>query len=196
MKERPILFSGPMVNAILNGTKTQTRRVIANIPHGVTGVTHNNARDIWFWWDGRLAGEVVNRYGKPGERLWVRETFRPSVCGDFAYRADKQIYEISEAKILSKAYPSLRWKPSIFMPRSVSRISLEITNVRVERLQDISEEGAKAEGVTRLPRHNNDVYGETNREAFERLWDQINGKKHPWASNPWLWVVEFRRVEA
>jgi hypothetical protein len=188
-KERPILFSGPMVRGILEGRKTQTRRVIAKVPDGVTGVTHNNAKDIWFWWDGRLAGEVVNPYGKPGDRLWVRETFKPTnpvLDSRFLYRADLRSPDLGKP-----------WKPSIFMPREASRLTLEITNVRVERLNDISGADALLEGITATL--GGTVFGFAAVKAdakrkFAMLWDVINAKKHPWASNPWVWVMEFKQI--
>jgi len=93
------------------------------------------------------------------------------------------------------AYPFSR--PSIHMPRWASRIALEITNVRVERLQDISEEDAQAEGVPKsITQYGLTIDYENYREPFIELWDKINGKKHPWASNPWVWVVEFRKIDA
>ena len=128
--------------------------------------------------------------GQPGDKLWVRETWR-RVEGYIDYRATinkEQHYGDSDA-----------WRPSIFMRRGDSRITLEITGVRVERLQDISEKDAKAEGLARDPAHpgvwtwpgypsgsTNPIY------AYHLLWDSINGKAYPWDSNPWVWVIEFR----
>ena len=156
MKERPILFSAPMVMAILAGTKTQTRRVIKPQP----SVAQNCP------------------YGTPGDHLWVKETFWTG--GDAVnYRADGEMPEYMR--------DVSRWKPSIFMPRKLSRITLEILDVRVERVQDISEEDAKDEGG---------LYGAGSyRDGFAVLWDSINGKKHPWESNPWCWVLTFKPCE-
>jgi hypothetical protein len=217
-KERPILFSSAMVNAIIEGRKTQTRRVVKPQPHHTTS-EFTSAADWgvgeaeWFKpvialpdFEGDVGSEshkaalaefdanpnesIHCPYGKPGDRLWVRESFTPRYFDDNspAYKAD---WTTGAAEYVTEP----KWKPSIHMPRALSRITLEITNVRVERLQEISEEDAKAEGVERQPRSNNDVYGEDYREAFQRLWDKINGKKHPWESNPWVWCVSFRRID-
>jgi hypothetical protein len=176
MKERPILFSAPMVRAILDGTKTQTRRIIKDLggdndwgcpcPFFINGITSTAFFD---------AGEDVRLcpYGYPGELLWVRETFCPAHYKAGANQAD--LDWLRER--------GMRWKPSIHMPRSASRITLEIVSVRVERLNDISEDDAKAEGVT--------ILGgcKTYKQEFELLWNQIHGN---WNSNPWVWVIEFR----
>jgi hypothetical protein len=182
VKERPILFSGPMVRAILAWTKTQTRRVVRgdftlvdDWPHRLIGG------------DGHEVA-LACPYGVPGDRLWVRETWRSD---DFApddpsrtiYRADGPDDLIRETRGI------IRWRPSIFLPRYRSRLTLEVTAVRVERLQDISEEDAEAEGAFAL--------GDaacSHREWFMGGWDSINGKRAPWASNPWVWVVTFRRL--
>lgn len=138
-------------------------------------------------------------YGKPGDRLWVRETWLPRNNGTrFFYRAD---LDPVEAAGISGMYSDKGWRPSIFMPRWASRITLEIVSVRVERLQDISEEDAKAEGVTggyqgwNIPEDRHQWH-HPHRASYSALWDSINGKKHPWESNPFCWVIEFRRIEA
>ena len=165
MKERPIIFSTPMVKAILDGRKTQTRRVIKDQPP-------LSMRDMF------KPKNLKCPYGQVGDRLWVRETFKPYNCmGGFAYKADGD---------LSTGFP---WKPSIHMPRGASRITLEITESRAERLQDISEEDAKAEGVKCCPNAVSDY-----KHHFMILWDSINGKKYPWDSNPWVWVISFKVV--
>ena len=175
MKERPILFSAPMVRALLAGTKTQTRRIV-------------KARDLE-WMDvhqGLREPDNAERcpYGQPGDRLWVRETFghfernenfAPG-CEVF-YRADGESLAVE------------RWRPSIHMPRWASRITLEVTGVRVERLQDISEADATAEGVSAIP---DEMRRATPRCDFQALWQSINGPDS-WAANPWVWIVEFRR---
>lgn len=234
MKERPILFSGPMVRAILEGRKTQTRRVIKPQPvpfiqytpdiHPTTRTapyidaycgerkTAKNPRGMsrdWYWWtaDNRL-GEHVARcpYGQPGDRLWVRETFADlrgaGFDRAFAYLADssKKGYEDEESKRCRLDY-GVKWKPSIHMPRIASRITLEITGVRVERLQDITEEDARAEGITDggcTECGNHEPCGCANpspdaRDAFCFLWGEINGAES-WAANPWVWVIEFKRL--
>ena len=192
MKERPILFSEPMIRAILNGTKTQTRRVLKPQPTGWAG-----GPGVWLP-NGKPAPlvpmddtvlpfgrAIACPYGQPGDRLWVRETWA-RIDGDrderdaIAYRAN------GEAQ-------ADRWRPAIHMPRAASRITLEITSVRVERLQDISEADAIAEGTRgghgSIPGYNHNA---TPVEHYRSLWEFIKG---PWEANPWVWVVEFRRLE-
>jgi hypothetical protein len=165
LRERPIMFGPAMVCAILAGAKTQTRRLVKM---HADGSSYNRCR-----------------YGSPGELLWVRETWtnlaRPGYQRVPVYRADGP-----EGDQLPEG---VHWKPSLLMPRWASRIDLEVTGVRVERLQDISAADAAAEGC--VPRQMD--YGDP-RAAFEGLWDAINGKRAPWASNPWVWVIAFRRL--
>lgn len=204
MTERPILFSGPMIRAILDGTKTQTRRVVtAKVwDQDEDGKRRQYVTTPGVWGDGRemTAAEVTERfrcpYGQPGDRLWVRETcLMQSVAEgpvlDIMY-ADHEDYDI--------CYPSkgdafdLGWRvrPSIFMPRWASRITLELTDVRVERVQEISEEDALAEGCFDEKEHD----GSLPSEVFRDLWDSINAKRgYGWEVNPWCWVLTFRRVE-
>lgn len=194
MKERPILFSAPMVRALLDGAKTQTRRVVKAtgraLRHGGGDPTPRPAsgrliyRDNGAWDDSPLVTVPIAAcpYGQPGDRLWVRETWGP--CdGGFCYRADEPSG--------STAKPDDgRWHPSIHMFRVASRITLEISDVRVQRLQDISGSDAVAEGVyARLPDN-----GIAQCE-FADLWRSINGADS-WAANPWVWVVSFHRLEA
>ena len=166
-KEHPILFSGEMVRAILNGRKTQTRRVVTQAK--MQDATEDVIGLLW------RAGEIRCPYGTRGDSLWVRETF--AIWGQFqdgpayCYRADGD-----------KA--GIMWKPSIHMPRKASRIMLSVERIRVERLQNITEDDAAAEGIER----NSGPYI----LDFARLWDQINAKRgHTWSSDPWVWVVEF-----
>lgn len=197
-----------MVRVILDGRKTQTRRVVKG---GFPNARPGNKLPSYLPDERYPDGEIVWQgplcpYGKPGDRLWVREAFRVETDGDEQYvtfaadgrtRHNPKISEKwshDQAVAFGDVVHGPYTRPSIHMPRFISRIDLEITKVRVERLQDISEDDATAEGVTLIPLHNNDVYGETNREAFERLWDKINGKKYPWNSNPWVWVIEFRKI--
>lgn len=208
MKERPILFSAPMVRAILDGTKTQTRRLVKPQPMMVTN--HTIAT-----WDGPSAAlqqqlERMGRgfpYGQPGDRLWIREKFQPLLAdGVEHWRAD---WETGKGYAIS--YPATdgikEWidaddnigsgcKPSIHMPRWASRITLEITGVRVDRLQDISEADAIAEGC---PIKNPDSFVRGHGAAsasgwYSDLWQSINGPGS-WDENPWVWVVEFKRLE-
>ncbi len=187
MKERPILFSAPMVKAILAGNKTQTRRIVKD--EAVEGATARGCP-----------------YGTTGDRLWVKETFfdarlfkhEPLFAAmklDYIYRAD---YDYREGKREPSVIADHHWKPSIFMPRAASRITLEITGVRVERLQDISEDDAKAEGFIPMKiggTPQSAIGGETYRDGYAYLWDGINGVG-AWAKNPWVWVIAFKKLEA
>lgn len=189
-----------MVQAILSGQKTMTRRVVKDQP---------NAKDVTgcgmscFTPDGKIsirghrpdgsAAEWFRKgYGLIGDRLWVRETFQIIPPNKIFYKADKE-------NIANKG-----WRPSIFMPRSASRITLEITGIKVERLQDISEEDAKREGVekTEFGYKNYDKSypvaefmggGSPARRSFMTLWESINGTGS-WNANPWVWVIEFKRI--
>jgi len=211
MKERPILFSAPMVRAILEGRKTQTRRVVKVQPGPSCCIEEGDEGEPPFVYSslyGDGPGYEVHEsrapcrcpYGAPGDRLWVRETWMQnpgreiSPDGnrhDVIYRADECHYG-----------PAIRWRPSIHMPRWASRIDLEVTGVRVERLQDISEEGAIAEGVGRvgerfkgyMPLHTGGQYDPAlAKTSFSQLWESINGDGS-WDANPWVWVVEFNRA--
>lgn len=211
MKERPILFSGAMVRALLAGTKTQTRRAI-KLPHmnplgawepmEVGGPNGGRLRDgstipaQQSIWHTRTGDSLLCPYGQPGDRLWVREAFAwskddPARCEFVAYRA-------------THGFPNgPKWKPSIHMPSWASRITLEITEVRVERLQDISEADAKAEGIkamgveadggwhTEGGRH---FHCTDPRQSYYSLWESINGPGS-WGANPWVWTVSFKRIK-
>jgi hypothetical protein len=197
-----------MVRAILEGRKTQTRRIVKPSAH----VSINDG-GIAYW------GSHCP-YGQPGDRLWVRETWRP--MGDLA-RLAVHIGCDPDGVVAYKADDDgsnvLPWRPAIHMPRWASRLTLEITNVRVERLQDISEEDAQAEGVktvwtgrSELPcggvanaefinyeppagcELKDIVQAQTFRNRFAQLWDSINGVGS-WDANPWVWVVEFKVVQ-
>lgn len=238
MKERPILFSAPMVRAILAGTKTQTRRAVKPQPRIVDGAPD---------WK-----SVRSPYGQPGDRLWVREAWRvgawlhrdpggrrpnavaidyqsdnfarrewlPCVDHDLFQRLVRQ--SIADAQRVGiKPFGAdeynwkagngpTRWRPSIHMPRWASRITLEVTGMRVERLQDISEQDCVAEGIqiSSSARRSDACYGiyeclmpdgktHFNNSAYDLyrvLWEQINGPGS-WDANPWVWVVEFKRLK-
>lgn len=208
MKERPILFSGAMVRAILDGRKTQTRRAVkpqAAYPASYDSVRYRiNGCAAEFYLPGATEPAIrwLCAYGKPGDRLWVRETFTPDgvnakAAADLGrqsvhYRADGEAPD----------YLKVRWRPAIHMPRWASRITLEVERVRVERLQEISESDAIAEGVLPLTGQflgsfavpgTRAASGTTAVECFSRLWDSINQKKgFGWAANPWVWVIEFK----
>lgn len=203
-----------MVRAILAGKKTQTRRIAANRGRLVRfdGVTARFVDEIP---DDPVPADVSHRYGVPGDRLWVRETwcdltethgtpwekFNPATkCYERGrhrfvwYRADGEQPGLGDC--VSVAEP---WRPSIHMPRWASRITLEVIGVRVARLQSITEEDAKAEGVE--PRYSGDyrlngqhITGAPYRHSFFVLWDKINGDRATWASSPWVWVVSFRKI--
>lgn len=210
MTERPIIFSGPMVRAILAGRKTVTRRVVklpkwADSSQGIEVEQLHGDGPPWPVAISRETGCPVDLdcpYGQPGDRLWVRETwthdapdietaraaYEDALLGGMTYGP---YYRATEC-----APDTLTWRPSIHMPRWASRITLEVMSVRVERLQEISEADAHAEGATWADNRPGHDYPKTKREAFSALWDSINGKSHPWSSNPWVWRVEFKRVEA
>ena len=202
MKSRPILFSAPMVRALMAGTKTQTRRPLrdgtwldpkegvirmCSVGNGVTGFQ-----------------SVACPYGVPGDQLWVREQF----AGSIAYERHgyplrewgNKIWYCADGEPRSGQWT--RPRPSIHMPRSLSRITLELTDVRVERLQDISEADALAEGVTpkwepgcsgRLMEAIGGFSFRPAASAYADLWEQINGAGS-WDANPWVWALSFKRV--
>jgi hypothetical protein len=232
MKERPILFSGPMVRALLAGAKTQTRRLMKPqpdpLPAGQPRISPYD--DSGFHWASDKCRSMVDLgtaahlspYGSKGDRLWVRETWSQSArsvypCPQCWYRADYGKHDDPAREQLNhdrgctgnqancfacvaEREGKFVWRPSIFMPRWASRITLEVTSVRVERLQAISEEDAKAEGVhhsaaATAKQSTIDTHGMTPcRAAFAALWEQINGKKAPWSSNPFCWAISFRRT--
>lgn len=182
MKERPIIFSGPMVRALLAGTKTQTRRVYRARPVDNIAAEHG---PVW---------SLPSPYGAPGDRLWVRETMDYSAeHANFYYAADRRgVGEYVYARLVARDWKP-RTVPSIHMPRWASRITLEVTEVRVQRVQDISEEDARAEGV--LPAGANPSHYKPARDLFRTLWNDINEDRAPWASNPWVWALTFKRVK-
>lgn len=239
MRERPILFSGEMVRAILNGTKTQTRRVIS-LRHGLEffggrgdeddptqwgyffdGPEHHGYCVIARGFNQRFNNGLVSMacpFGEVGDRLWVRETWQLLEHMGYTFDDDAVVWRATAPNnevdlpnfnsntLEVRRLEVLRWRPSMHMPRWASRITLEITNVRVERLNDISEDDARAEGVGREFAHDDREHTEGERLsgyhpimshgiAFARLWNCLYAKSAPWDSNPWVWVVEFKRVE-
>ncbi len=233
MKERPILFSASMVRALLDGSKTQTRRAckpaqfyslsaVVEVPDPMErGQVYNGSHF------GDEEGEVqfACPYGGRGDQLWVRETFVmgwPLNGHGIVDKYDDEGHEKPKQTFYRASNPDLTWcdgsddtpipvpwKPSIHMPRAASRITLEVTSVRVERLQDISEADAMAEGIAYGPTcdeggRSGGYHWDRNREdedvwpaavqAFRQLWIGINGP-HSWAANPWVWVVEFKRFQ-
>ncbi|SHL40894.1 hypothetical protein SAMN05216428_102310 [Nitrosospira sp. Nsp11] len=217
MKERPILFSAPMVQALLDGRKTQTRRVVKLRGKDGVQATH----DCWRYLEtDSLTGNQADRrnggmhlwqhrtdiarlieercpYGQPGDRLWVRETHLRATADEIHFRADGDFPE-GAAKMLGG------WRPSIFMPRKFSRILLEITAVRAERLQDISEADCYAEGVEHDHSEIDHIYWvgdyfgeiqtlESAVACYKILWETINGAGS-WDANPFVWAIEFKRI--
>lgn len=182
MKERPILFSGPMVRAILEGRKTQTRRVVKFEFVKTIPVPENSAFREGTEWKSECP------FGQPGDRLWVRETWAPhaDMPPSAIYRCDRG------GDYQDTVTPNFRWRPSIHMPRWASRLTLEITAVRVERLQDISEEDVWEEGCTK-PSGYFGCPGQAQ-SIFRSLWGAVYGHES-WDANPWVWVVEFKRME-
>jgi hypothetical protein len=186
MTERPILFSAPMVRAILDGGKTQTRRVVKSkrepvlIPFAALQSEMQEHLELLGWrqWTKGHLGPPCP-YGQPGDRLWVRESFAKDSDG-YVYKATCPWWD----SLIGK-------KPSIHMPRDASRITLEITDVRVERLQHISEVDAQAEGAFFAP---DAAYKNSFKQGFENLWQSINGPES-WDANPWVWVVSFKQVK-
>ena len=241
MKERPILFSAPMVRAILAGTKTQTRRVVKGAPEDWSPVQpqvyaptivdrhgfEQPGPDAFGAGDAQGQHWIRCPYGQPGDLLWVRETwgYRCSsstqqsglFMNTVGYRADDARQTFGPMPMDGVGLPQQRdrapdeahekweaylnrywrqWRPSIHMPRWASRITLEVTDVKVERLQDISEADAIAEGTPgghgAIPGY---TYNATPTEHYKLLWESINGPGS-WEANPWVWCVSFRRVPA
>jgi len=193
MEERPILFSPQMVNAILDGKKTMTRRIIksktglfeinsANYEHDAAHYYH--CRTVTLLDDNEKGiGTLFCPYGRIGDILWVRETYRiinhSGTGSKFFYKADACQQDLKDKTI--------KWKPSIFMPKYASRIRLRITDIKVERLRDIYEGDAYKEGVR--PLQNQSAIG-----TFYELWQQINGDGS-WEENPWVWVISFETLK-
>ncbi len=222
MKEHPIIFSTPMVKAILEGRKTQTRRLTGKgmeiinanpnawhlAPYHAQGMIWNG-KALYQWDNDKLQdphGEskmctIGCPYGQAGDRLWVREAHRfiteKGTPNDFGVVFKDGCINFFRDNAGVMNYPvEDRWRPSIFMPRWASRILLEITEVRVQRVREISEQGATAEGINEeSPLFNayEPHYDLHRKDAFCRLWGSINAK-HPWGSNPWVWVVSFRKL--
>lgn len=186
MKERPILFSGPMVRALLAGTKTQTRRVCK--PARDQALSYVVAiPDTAMWGDEEgLATSFACPYGRPGDRLWVRETWRVFGGREYEYQ---QLASAVQYRADEVGFEQKDWRPSIFMPRWASRITLEVTGARVERLNDISEADAVAEGIPPFPTSPSNI----PRMHYATLWNSINGAGS-WDANPWVWAISFKRV--
>ncbi|HDR9087149.1 TPA: hypothetical protein QDB10_003062 [Burkholderia vietnamiensis] len=217
MKERPILFSGPMVRAILEGRKTQTRRVMKHQPpddvapitaaryHPTIVDRHGDEApgpEIFGAFSDDGDWGCKSPFGEPGDRLWVRETHLAWWKLDEANPGGPRVFS-HVAAYAADGYelePGEKWIPSIHMLRAASRITLEITGVRAERLQSISESDARAEGVTIEGHHMRGycagAYWPPSIRAFHDLWDRLNATRgHGWDANPWVWAIEFRRID-
>ncbi|MCW7609078.1 hypothetical protein OM392_14465 [Serratia bockelmannii] len=222
MKERPVIFNGEMVRAILDGRKTQTRRVMKVQPKP------SETRPGDFWFSSKKLESMVHvsdftpgnspiadchlffqehccPFGQVGDRLWVRETWAEagaSAPNLTLYRSNYPAHVPAGYENVPEA-EDIRWRPSIHMPRWASRILLEITAVRVERLNDISEEDARAEGISDggcLNCGDSEPCGCASpdpdaTDAFAYLWQSIYGLES-WYTNPWVWVIEFKQVSA
>ena len=232
MTERPILFSGAMVRAILEGRKTQTRRVVRGVdecPHGYDGVVtatvpkeaHLRGMHCFALASG-VSLYLRCPYGAPGDRLWVRENGwqrperTPRMMREGADTWPRYEYDADITQADHEQLKEWGWKrrPSIHMPRAACRLILEVTSVRVERLQDISEADAIAEGCSAEDQIENALVDPMNgranvvwaeragsaKEAFCNLWQRIHKRPHDeptaWEENPWVWVVSFRRAAA
>lgn len=221
MKERGIIFNTEMVKAILDGRKTQTRRIIKSVPtthnfHGwVTSSTHkkNEGKACWAISDSPLLNEPIRLncpLGKIGDRLYVRETYCEGRIDEYdaEHPLDRYLYvdQSSEGIVYKEMCISddiriddVAWKPSIHMQKKLARIWLEITDIRVERLNCISQSDAIAEGST--PSHPSiDAisrecgFPDFSRSWFAQAWVDIYGKES-WNNNPWVWVIAFKKVE-
>lgn len=213
MKERGMIFNGEMVRAILDGRKTQTRRPIKWKQTRFTEIGEREDGGYWPWSeDAEHACDFWHPcpFGAVGDRIWVRETFCP--VDDTQYGGEKWVdyratpkFEASHPAGWDSApndAEALKWRPSIHMPRWASRILLEITDVRVERLNAISEQDARAEGIIDggcLNCGEPEPCGCANPEpdatdAFAYLWQSIYGQEN-WNANPWVWVISFERIE-
>lgn len=199
MKERGMIFNAEMVNSILSGRKTQTRRPVkfpfrdVNLGCELSGNELAGELSAGNYWNSRV--------GQPGDRIWVRETWAEAG----ASAPDLTLYRANYPEHVPAHYENvppvdeIRWTPSIHMPRWASRILLEITDVRVERLNNISYDDAISEGITQewtcidpglgSYAHKNDV-----QDDYETLWKSIYGEES-WAANPWVWVISFKRIE-
>lgn len=215
MKERPILFNAEMVKAILSGRKTQTRRVVK--PQFISDkqlIKQCDDGEFRWWIDGAEkphGAPIYSKQGKVGDRLWVRETFATLACGSYEPEkpsltgAYQEVRYLATDRLAGSAADvrGYNWRPSIHMPRWASRIDLLITGIRVDRLNSISEQDARAEGITDGGCLN---CGESEpcgcdhpkpdaTESFAHLWQSIYGVEN-WFSNPWVWVIEFEHLRA
>lgn len=194
-KQIPMLFSTPMVIAADNETKTITRRVIKSLvidkDSGYVFLEKKYQFDIHNWKEKLIP---FCPYGEVGDIIYVRETFAVGLSSGFYFFKANYTTNIAPTG-LSK------WKPSIHMPKKIARIWLEITDIRIEQLDDISEGDAKQEGIKRgncyadgFMHYDTKTFGAHPVISFQTLWESINKKKHTWKSNPWVWVITFKKT--
>ena len=204
--ERPIILNTEMVKAVLEGRKTQTRRVMdfpksymwnhewfkKNYTFDKMFFDDIKNRNVAIFTDGEYTEWFKCPFGKVGNRLWVRETFQLSK-GDMAPTLEEELTKTPHIRYYASDVPKYRdfdkWRPSIHMPREFSRITLEITDIRVERLQDISQEDREAEGYPE------GKYGSYSFNWFVGLWNSIHKKENTWQDNPWVWVINFKKLK-
>ena len=211
MREPPLLMQGPLVRKTLAGLKTQTRRPIKPQPDDdIVDVEYDAIADLWL---GNTPEDNDLGYtsswamrcplGQVGDRLWVREMWAHPGDEEIIYRADKWAADLVAKWKEDPNYPQVKWTPSIHMPRWACRLVLPLVSVRVERVQDITEDDAKAEGVERISAGPGWEcwmgYGPgpscgTARDSFRSLWISIYGQES-WDANPWVWVAEWDHIE-
>ena len=200
VREKPILFSGEMVRAILDGRKQQTRRVVKPLVSDSINPVWIEEAGCWQW--ATLASRRHCPFGQPGDQLWVREAFALNHSIHYAHNNGRgvtgMVYRASwPDRNSTKAHPftgDRRWRPSIHMPRAVSRLTLEITEVRVQRLDSISEEDARAGGAS-FEAGGNEELGVGYRIGFRTLWDTLHKSRgYGWESNPWVFAITFKRI--
>lgn len=192
---KPILFNTSMVHAILDNRKTMTRRVIKPQPNNEQRIDYCEPRKEWAFMRGwALVDRIIRSPYQKGDILYVRETFF-EYKGRFYYKADGKHEALAQLGI------SFKWRPSIHMPREAARIFLRVTNISVAKLQDITDEQAKAEGANFCNRHHVGVYEKMRRSAVERfaeIWNSTIKKSdrnlYSWEANPYVWVIEFERI--
>lgn len=201
MKERPIIMTAESVRAILDGRKTQTRRIATPEQFGMSTFAELR-EDLGSLW-ARFSRPRHPRFGERGDRLWVKERWDYFGGNEYLYQQQPEavIFRADERAEDTQR----RWRTPLFMPRWASRLTLEVVEVRVQRLQDISEEDARAEGCTgsdpEPAAEGGTIYAWHGRSSapcprahYLTLWDRINAKRAPWASNPWVWAITFARV--